>query len=44
MRRLFSNYFIFKVNKKSLAEIFEEFLGEKDKDLVNHISKIVLEQ
>lgn len=44
MRRLFTNFFIFKVNKKSLTEIFEEILEEDDKELIDDISKIVFNQ
>jgi hypothetical protein len=44
MRRLFTNFFIFKVNKKTLAEIFDEILEENDKDLINDISKIAFEK
>jgi len=40
MRRLFVNFFIFKVNKKTLIEIFDEILEENDKDLIDDISKI----
>lgn len=44
MRRLFTNFFIFKVNKKSLSEIFDEILEEKDKDLVNEIAGLVYDK
>lgn len=40
MRRLFVNFFIFKVNKKTLMEIFDEILEENNKDLINDVSKI----
>ena len=41
MRRLFSNFFVFKVNKKALTEIFDEILEEQNKELINEIAKIV---
>jgi len=41
MRRLFTNFFIFKVNKKSLTEIFDEILEEQNKKLINNIAKLV---
>jgi hypothetical protein len=40
MRRLFVNFFIFKVNKKTLIEIFDEILEQDDKDLISDVSKI----
>lgn len=40
MRRLFVNFFIFKVNKKTLMEIFDEILEENDKELISDIGKI----
>lgn len=44
MRRLFSNFFIFKVNKRSLYEIFDEVLEEQNKELVNEIAKTVYDE
>jgi len=44
MRRLFSNFFIFKVNKRALIEIFDEILEEKNKDLINDVAKLVYDK
>jgi hypothetical protein len=44
MRRLFSNFFIFKVNKRALTEIFDEILEEQNKELINDIAKIVYDE
>ena len=44
MRRLFTNFFIFKVNKKPLQEIFSEILEEENKDIVNEVAKIVYDR
>ena len=44
MRRLFTNFFIFKVNKKALTEIFDEILEEQNKELINDVAKIVYDK
>lgn len=44
MRRLFSNFFIFKVNKKALTEIFDEILEEQNKELINNVIKLVYDK
>jgi hypothetical protein len=44
MRRLFENYFIFKVNMRPLCEIFDEVLEEQDKKLIKNISKVVYDE
>lgn len=44
MRRLFTNYFIFKVNKRALTEIFDEILEEQNKELINDIGKLVYDK
>jgi hypothetical protein len=44
MRRLFTNFFIFKVNKKALTEIFDEILEEQNKDLISDVAKLVYDE
>lgn len=44
MRRLFTNFFIFKVNKKPLGEIFSEILEEENTEIVNEISRQVFDR
>ena len=44
MRRLFTNFFIFKVNKRALTEIFDEILEEQNKELINDVAKIVYDK
>lgn len=44
MRRLFTNFFIFKVNKRALAEIFDEILEEQNKELINDVSRLVYDK
>lgn len=44
MRRLFTNFFIFKVNKKPLGEIFSEILEEENNDIVNEIAQTVYDR
>ena len=43
-RKLYSNFFIFKVNKRSLSEIFEEILQERNKELINDITDLVYDE
>lgn len=43
-RRLFSNFFIFKVNKRALTEIFDEILEEQNKELINDVAKLVYDK
>jgi hypothetical protein len=44
MRRLFTNFFIFKVNKRALTEIFDEILEEQNKELINDVAKLVYDK
>jgi hypothetical protein len=44
MRRLFSNFFIFKVNKRALIEIFDEILEEQNKKLISDVAKLVYDE
>jgi hypothetical protein len=44
MRRLFTNFFIFKVNKRALMEIFDEILEEQNKDLINEVARLVYDR
>lgn len=43
-RKLYSNFFIFKVNKKALTEIFDEILQERNKELIDNITKLVYDK